>query len=680
MSKHVERGRPTAERAPVRDPWTTVASLLALVTPLGLGLIYRWHAGAVEWSSGQGFPLDDAWIHAQFALNASRGALFQYELGTLSSGSTAPLWSLLEGLLLIALDDPVLVGHLLGLLFSIATSVMAVALARRMGLRGFALIAVPLLLACQWRMAWAAVSGMEITLTAFLIELWLWLYLDERRGRRLAWRSGLIAGLLVWVRPEGLLAFPLMLVDQALLLRSSSSPSAQTAEQISSERSRRRHLLALAVGWALIVAPLFILNAIAGPGILPQTVYAKAQTLPLARAWHLLAWYPLEMAPSALLWRCFFVGAVGWAAVHRCLRAWKAPEQLLPVLFVLCFFAGIAYLKGSTDHYSRYIAPLLPLLVILGVEALDQGARALGRWRWSSLAAVIALLMLLAVSDLRRGAETYALNVSSVNEHVVAMGRWLRRHVPADAVLAMSDVGAIAYFTENPIVDMRGLVSSYHGWDRLAELERQRRVGVSYALLFPELNERVILAGRYQPIHALTLDRNNISATDNLVVYRTPWSDGRRLERVGRAFDFESGTLDGWQTEGVFRAGPRSGAGEGQRRVINLGGGRWLLSSWGEGGDGALGRALSPSFELVGDVMTARVGGGERPVEVGLRLWVDGEIRRSAQGASSEVLLRREWDIRELRGQQGRLEVFDDSRRGWGHVMVDSIEQWRVLE
>ena len=120
------------------------------------------------------------------------------------------------------------------------------------------------------------------------------------------------------------------------------------------------------------------------------------------------------------------------------------------------------------------------------------------------------------------------------------------------------------------------------------------------------------------------------------------------------------------------------GADEGQRRVINLGGGRWFYSSWGEGGDAPRGRAVSPEIELLGDIMTVRVGGGRRPGEVGLRLWVDGRIERAAVGEDSEVLVRREWDISELRGRRGRLELFDRSSRGWGHVLFDEVRQYRV--
>jgi hypothetical protein len=242
----------------------------------------------------------------------------------------------------------------------------------------------------------------------------------------------------------------------------------------------------------------------------------------------------------------------------------------------------------------------------------------------------------------------------------------------------MSDVGAISFFTDNPVVDMRGLISPYHGWDSLAELDRQRHAGVDYAMLFPELNERVILRGGYVPLHAITLEANNISATNNLVTYRTPWTDRRQLTEVGRAFDFEEGSLEGWRTEGSLRGPPARRPGLGQRPVINLGGGRHLLSSWGPSGDDDVGRALSPPYLIEGDIITLRVGGGDDAAVVGVRLWVDGRIERTATGSRSEVLVQREWDVRPFRGQSATLEVRDHSRGAWGHVMVDEIHQYRV--
>ncbi len=653
--------------------WTWGATGLGAALTLLVAFYYRTRAGEAPFSLGQGFPLDDAWIHAQFALNASRGAPFQYNLGDFSSGSTAPLWSLLEGAALWLVGDPLLAGHGLGVLFAVATSVGTVLLGRRMGLSGPALVATAALTAVQWRLSWASLSGMEIPLTCSLLVATFWVYLGARKQGGPIWHAGLLAGLLVWSRPEGILAIAVIALDQALLLL-------QPASSRAARYKLAKKALGIAAAWGAVTAPLFAMNATFGPGLLPQTVYAKAQVVPFERGLHLLGAFVIDLGADGRLWPIFIVGAAGWAAARSLVDWRRSAGQGALAHFGMTGLATIAFLKGSADYHMRYLMPLLPLITLFGVDGLCHAAGRLGRWASPGVLLTSAALAWAAGPSLVEGAETYALNVASVTGHVVEMGRWTARRVPRDAVLAMSDIGAMSYFTENPVIDMRGLISPDHGWDTLAELNRQRRERVTYAMLFPELNARVILAGDYLPIHVITLDANNISATDNLVVYRPPWADARRRRAVGRAFDFESGTRDGWSTRGVFDRGPVEGAGPGQRNVVNLGGGRWLLSSWGDGnGDGATGQALSPPFQLVGDIMTMRIGGGSRPGEIGLRLWVEGRIEETAVGPQSEVLVHREWDIRSLRGREARLELFDESTDGWGHVMLDEIRQWRVL-
>src|SRR5262249_50979860 len=64
--------------------------LLAAALPLTILLAReRLIAGAA------GFPLDDSWIHLQFARNLAEGAGFAYNPGVPVAGSTAPLWTLL---------------------------------------------------------------------------------------------------------------------------------------------------------------------------------------------------------------------------------------------------------------------------------------------------------------------------------------------------------------------------------------------------------------------------------------------------------------------------------------------------------------------------------------------------------------------------------------------------------
>ena len=54
---------------------------------------------------------------------------------------------------------------------------------------------------------------------------------------------------------------------------------------------------------------------------------------------------------------------------------------------------------------------------------------------------------------------TYAKDCRYISDRQVAAALWMRDHLPADAVVATHDVGAIAYYSERRLVDMVGLVS-----------------------------------------------------------------------------------------------------------------------------------------------------------------------------------------------------------------------------
>lgn len=137
-------------------------------------------------------------------------------------------------------------------------------------------------------------------------------------------------------------------------------------------------------------------------------------------------------------------------------------------------------------------------------------------------------------------------------------------------------------------------------------------------------------------------------------------------------FDFED--LEGWERFGnAFRAAPTRSLVPDQGFVTGQRGA--YVNSFLVGlEDRATGRLLSPEFELQGDALTVEVGGGEHGVHVGLL--VDGNLVRRASGCNTEVLGRRVWDIRDLRGRRARVEVVDASGRGWGHVLADEVVQW----
>jgi arabinofuranosyltransferase len=93
--------------------------------------------------------------------------------------------------------------------------------------------------------------------------------------------------------------------------------------------------------------------------------------------------------------------------------------------------------------------------------------------------------------------------------------------------------------------------------------------------------------------------------------------------------------------------------------------------------DAAMGRAVSPSFVIGGDVLTLLVSGGFDAARLHVTLEVDGTPVRSATGCSSEIFSRRVWNIAPFVGMTARVVVTDQADGGWGHLAVDEITEWK---
>ena len=153
-----------------------------------------------------------------------------------------------------------------------------------------------------------------------------------------------------------------------------------------------------------------------------------------------------------------------------------------------------------------------------------------------------------------------------------------------------------------------------------------------------------------------------------LVRGRTPAELG--WERVG-GFAFDDG-LAGWTSEGSLKDAPASShAVPGQEEVFPRSG-AFVSSLPSLPRDAEPGHALSPPFTIQGDVLTHRIGG--RGPGQALRLLVDGVAVRESRPCQCDLLRDDAWDVRELRGATGRIELVDG---GHGYVVADEIAEWR---
>lgn len=428
-----------------------------------------------------GFPLDDSWIHLTFARNLAQLGEWSFRPGVPSAGSTSPLWSVLLAIGFLLNLAPYVWTYLLGLLVMWALSVVCEVTARRMVSTYNAKIPwVGLFIIVEWHLLWAAMSGMETLLHALIATLILSaIMMNSPRYLTL----GLLTGLSVWVRPDGLtLLGPLGL---AVLLNEKDTPA------------RLRGLLRVVMGFGAVFLFYLLFNLLVGGTPMPNTFYAKQaeyvewQSFPIPRRLGDLS-LQLLVGPSFLL----LPGVIAW--VVRCVRQ-RSWGSLLALTWSIGYML-LYVMRLPMYQHGRYIMPAMPIFFLLGLLAvIEFGAlKTFGRYQWFvntlwrvSLGAVTLLFIIL-------GARSYARDVALIEQEMVDPAKWIAANLPPDAVIAAHDIGALGYFDTHPLIDLAGLVSPevipfIRDETRLAVYLDEK--GADYLIAFADLYEQ-LPAGR----------------------------------------------------------------------------------------------------------------------------------------------------------------------------------------
>ncbi len=484
---------------------------------------------ALEWrltGSVLGFPLDDSWIHLTFARSLAAGEGLAYSGGRLVSGSTAPLWTAALSLL-IALPGPVAVWlKLAGVALYLAGGDATFRLARQLGLAaGQSTLAAGLALATGW-LVWSALSGLEIPLFV-LLSLWgVILHLRELRRPERPPLSLVVLAMGALARPEGLLLVALAAGERLVLGRRSVA-------------ARRGLLLGLALAACLLV-PVALFNLATGGSLLPTTFGAKAagarSWLPSLRGLYTALGIFFRVQPWLVLL------AAGGALELMRRAGGERRGGLLPALWLFGLPLAYAAISPPGDlvagNFGRYFFPLFPFLAVLGVvalaplgERLAATAGAGGRRR-VLVALLVAVLAAPSARSLIETAGRYAQSVDNVASSDVRMARWLAGRLPAEAVLAVNDIGALGYFLPNRLVDLAGIANpELAGYiaeapgraEGIRRFLAERRP--DYLVVFPSwFPELLAPGGGFEPVHAVEIPNNITMGGDVLAVYSTPWT------------------------------------------------------------------------------------------------------------------------------------------------------------
>ncbi|HYL04877.1 MAG TPA: hypothetical protein VE075_02495 [Thermoanaerobaculia bacterium] len=520
----------------------------------------------LQLDGGLGWPLDDSWIHLQFARNLAAGRGLSYNPGELVTGSTAPLWTALLALLAYLPGSPLAWAQLAGALLYLAGVDAAWRLARELGLPpGLAALAGGLTLGTGW-LVWSALSGMEIPLFVLLSTWGMVRHLQERRAADALPLAPAVLALAALARPEGLLLLALAFVDGCLRFDRSSGAASQgdpapgevsaapadgeaapgMVSAVAPLRWRRPPFARLARGGLLaacVLAGPLLFYRIAGGTFLPTTFAAKGgemrHWLPDLQYVYGVMGILLRPQPVMTLLCC------GGAAALVARLGSRRDRGLLPALWLVALPLVYSTLsppgKILAGNFGRYFFPLFPVVVVLGAVALEGAAGVLrpgvmaGKVRLPAGLVLAALLLWPTASSFLQCAGLYARNLADVESSDVRAARWLAARLPAGAVLAVNDIGAFKYLLPNRIVDLAGIANP----ELRLEVQRQVARGVpweramaaavvgrrpDYVAIFPAWLPHLASELGLQPLLRLRLQGNKTMGSDELVVYSTPWT------------------------------------------------------------------------------------------------------------------------------------------------------------
>jgi hypothetical protein len=317
---------------------------------------------------------------------------------------------------------------------------------------------------------------------------------------------GLLTGLSVWVRPDGLtLLAPVILT---ILLVDLSS------------KDKVNSVVRYLIGFGSLFVPYLLFNLWLSGTPMPNTFYAKQTEYAYWQAEPLL--YHLGVllvqvftGPGIIL----LPGIVAWAVLSIRRRNWASISSML-------WCGGYLYLYISrlpAYQHGRYLMPAMPILFLFGLLAFFEFTKTnlLKRYHWMAQQVWRVSLVLVTLGFVVLGARAYGEDVGLIESEMVVTAKWVAQNIPPNAIIAAHDIGALGYFDQHQLIDLAGLVSPevipfMRNETRLAVYLNQR--GASYLIAFPDFYPDLT---RSAPVVFSSGSKFTIAAGQkNMAVYR----------------------------------------------------------------------------------------------------------------------------------------------------------------
>jgi hypothetical protein len=214
-------------------------------------------------------------------------------------------------------------------------------------------------------------------------------------------------------------------------------------------------------------------------------------------------------------------------------REWRTQGPGVYLLSAMWFFLGLSstcVVEAGFVHSQRYHLPYLPLLLLFAVVGLYTLTSLSKEHARDICIGAGALLIFFSAPSLLYWAEEYGENANDIFNQHRRMSWWVNDATPPDAIIGLTDAGLIPYYTNRPIYDFVGLMTNNQAlhWRNGvgSTFERIERLAPEqrpdYIITYPYLWGEEHFLGK--PVYQITLLKNTVTSGKDLVVFQQDWS------------------------------------------------------------------------------------------------------------------------------------------------------------
>lgn len=435
--------------------------ILIILFLLSLFLPYYYIQYAQSVNNYNGFPLDDPWIHLQFAKNLAKyGAFSYFKNEVVTAGSTSPIYTLILAVGFLVTSNEMWLSYFLGIIFFALSLIYFYKLSNTIFLKEnwLALAAALIFILDKWINLISA-SGMETTLYIFLLISCLYYYrISNPVG------FSITLGLTIWTRPDAVAFIAAILIDYAYRYYLKIKFPKEN-EQL--PLFGKKDIFKIAVIAGLIIIAYFAMNLIISGSLFPNTYGAKLKYYSpdfknRTEFLKLEVWQYFTESAYLLIFITFVIAII---IIIKDTFQLKYNDLAMPLLFIILLIFLYWYKLPYAHRFGRYLMPVIPFYILIAVY----GGREFFKWlakyfKDIKLANGLNIILLIItiiffITDYNKNKKVYQYNCYHIHIRQVETANWLKQNTPQDAVIATHDVGAIAFYSERKIIDVVGLIN-----------------------------------------------------------------------------------------------------------------------------------------------------------------------------------------------------------------------------